>query len=589
MFLQNFLEAHRLVVLHERFDLLKKAANRAKAESNTANPNGDDTLRYLYQKNLLPNVVLPCAQDLLKMRLYSRSELRLLVALFPPKGRRLAGSADNKVLARTTEANRRAWSEVRKLVSPKLVMNTPEEIAKSLHRNFTGPLVNHLIRETILWAYALSRLPESGLSPTAWLEQQGVLPPRGATQEAQMVWLRKRPELTDKTWVPVFTAKMSALEEELKQPVPCNEVSDEDFSDETVERESSIHPGSFQTSNYDDDIDKHLRSFMRWMEKTQGKHFEFGDKLLLCFTVSGYSQLYALAERDVPMRRTAIANGLQRKGIILERDQDTGNALSWWHNCASTTRMFGTEFEQRFRAARKQWAMDLGTVPTPHWKRPRDEFVRSCEAWVHAAPQSALAQLFTKHRNALSTFSGKASSELLTAETRVTFEQAIEDETARICTHVESTNAITFDDLSEADREKASMLGNIAADLQRLSDLGAPRPTPETRVQKYFTALWSKNRNRTQPPNAATLSNQSWIAATKRLYADQELMGDYPRHWRNLWKRIQPEWWHDEGPPPDRGMAANLLNHLSGSLRLEDAIPDSPAQDNADKHREAWL
>ena len=585
MSIQGFVRAHRKLVLFQGLNKLGQAVTRAQAQRPRAPEESDRdaarALRFLYLQDLLAGVVLPSAWSLLASRLYSSAELGQLVCLFRPKAHRLSGAQDGRLHKAATEALRDSSNEARALVSARLSSrHTHPWFSDSLHPRFAAPLLNHLMRETILWAYALSRLPGPEHRAQAWLEQSDGLPPRQACEADRMDWLGREPMGIDAGWEPALQAMLWALEQDLELRTPhISYIEGDSAASAALASEQPPAPADGRSSHYDDDIARHLRRFLDWMARTtHDARQAFDEQLLLCFAVSGCSQLYALPRGKAPECRARIAAFLvHEKGLRRRQDEDTGDALHWWRQLRDRSRLFGSEFDKVFEAVRERWEQEhQDQAKPPAWQRPLQDFVDICVELAAQAPKAHLARTWMRHSAALSPRDHKALGRLQEPAIRQAFVCALEADAREIC----AGGAVLLSELKPDDQARWSLLAELRETLEAPDGLGMAPPSIGLRIQKYFTSRWSAHRERAQPPGSATLSNRDWMAATWRLH-QMPLAEGFPRHWRNLWTRIQARWWRDLMPPRKRGKAVANLERLAGHLALAERLPDPPNQHQA--------
>ena len=572
----RFWHAYEKIILNRHGDVLDDAYARALGQSSGVADHNLNGWRSLHTQHMVPKIIFPIVNEYIRRGLHTPNQLYVLLQLFTPTTNRFIQEVDKPVYQKATTTNEKAWKEIRNLLFKHSALS--DYVDWSLDKAYWQPLVSHLAREAILWAYvAAVCLPDDPLP----LELVPQTEPRNATDGdddpvwgpvTEMLMERLRVDIRRRTLPHDGREGTSEVEPSIKGLRLADLISAPSFESPYASKDVS-HLRFFISKTYDDQMNAE-DAFSQQLAR-----FDFSRRLLLYFAYTAYTHLRLSTpdgdNGDVNPIRGAIIEALTQLDFHRIGDADLGDALGWLSSISDRGQHFGDTFDRRLRTALLR-AFDgekddevvsrcrivilviqdlLAYAPwlkTSQWLRtlePWDEYDFNCYSLIESEDFDKTLQ---KHIN-------QDNLEIF-QRSRV----------ERSSPPVEISTLIILEDidLSKQDQEHIHLLDELTLANQEFRTYYHLSSQTPQRVRKYFTAL-CHGRDKGKGPNVETVMTvEQWFAVTEELCAapsDQILT-----HYANVWQRLSRL-------PVPASEASNDLHALQPYLRPVPGLP-SPGE-----------
>lgn len=558
--MEPFLRTYRSSVLDQHVDVLSMAYARAKEGQTQQAPateherDVEREARRLLHRDVVLHRVLDVVEKHVRRGLYTVEQLYTLLQLFAEEHQRFTAASDTETLRRqATLVNRKVWKELRNLLMEQAELSR-DVVDWSLAPACWQPLLSHLARECILWAYAAAIYVPGAALPREKLQHvlsNPVSKTTGATTAAG----------SDLQWGPIMEILMTRLRVDMhtRQDMTSNEPLDDTLLEELV-RLSLRRSGSgtngpldgsqwqeliplddLGTDGHEPDDVTHLRTFIRQTDAAQRMprdalsrqlaSFDFSRRLLLRFAYTGYTHVQrSTPSGDVNAIRAQIIEALTRLDFRPTGDADLGEALGWLTALRDSRQHFGDIFERRLR--------EVLTKTFPNKTDDPDLLARCqevCEViqtLITAAPVLETSQWLRTYGTWDTRDTGRCAR-LAQAGFAETLQQKLQNDLRRF--KDADGPLMILEECSAQEREHIVLLGELWEAYEAWQGY-ASRPTRiRQRLRKYFTALCRRPEDKGLH-STTVMTMHAWLTTTEALWA-APVAGILQRY-ANVWQRL---------------------------------------------------
>lgn len=538
--MQPFVQTYRSIILERYVDVLGDAYGRALGQARHRTDQDRDGIPFQHA-DVVQTVVLPVVERHIRRGLYTADHLYTLLQLCAPVTRRFRSHAGELLQNKATAANKQAWKELRNLLGEQPALAQATYVDWSLDPTYWQPLLSHLARETILWAYAASIYGPDDPVPADLLSAY-----LGGSAHAPMLPRLYAGRGLD--WGPVMHTLMEELRADMgRRGLTPSYVALDDVTlstDQPHWAAFAFGPPFARTYEFNDV--QHLRAFISTSSETQTQqrddfaralaYFDFSCRLLLHFAYTGYTHLcLTTPEGNVAAIRAAIMQALTQLGFQAAGDPDLGEALGWLATLSDQRQHFGDTFDRRLRTA-------LARAFT----NARDEQVEArCHVVISAiqdlvteAPDLETSQWLQTLGPWNAPDPGRCTT-LASSELAATFQQKLQQDTSTLFLRAGvpvpvSTVRLAEMAFSEQDLASVVLLAELREAYDEFQTYASLNSMIPQRVRKYFTALC---RNQDKGLNSVTVMTvKHWLAVTEGLCTTSA--APILAHYAPVWLRL---------------------------------------------------